>query len=194
MMLLTSFIIVGAYTFYFSKKANRNKGNIGTSLGKCMVMMLSMTTSLTLSLILAFLLPGMLAVLTVVAIAICAITAFIIGRPFGLTAVMESLSTTLMGAMMGAMLGVMLRIDSQTFMLVSMDLIYLASILFVTFNIKRHDVKETHPTKRLRELAPFFLTLLFSIIIIGTTAAWESDFFKVGNDPEMDMQHHQHGG
>ncbi|MGE7761354.1 hypothetical protein [Peribacillus sp. NPDC097895] len=194
MLLLTSFIIVGAYTFYFSKKVNRNKDHIGTSLGKCMVMMLSMTTSLTLSLILAFMLPGMLAVLTVVAIAICAVAAIIIGSPFGLTAVMESISTTLMGAMMGAMLGVMLPLGSQTFMLVSMDLIYLASILFVTFYIKRHDVKETHPTKRMKELVPFYLTLLFSIIMIGTTAAWESDFFKVGNDPEMDMQHHKHGG
>lgn len=112
-------------------------------------------------------------------------------KAFGLTAVMESLSTTLMGAMMGAMLGVMLPLDSQTFMLVSMDLIYLCSIFFVTFYIKREDVKET---KSGRGLDPFFLTLLFSIIIIGTSAFWERDYFKVGGDSEMDMQHHQHGG
>ncbi|MFF2456096.1 hypothetical protein [Peribacillus simplex] len=191
MLLLTSFMIVMAYTVYFSKKAHQKKEHIGVSLGKCMVMMLSMTTSLTLSLMLSFLLPGRLAVLTVLAIAICAVAAAIIGRPFGLTAVMESLSTTLMGAMMGAMLGVMLPLDSQTFMLVSMDLIYLASIFFVTFYIKREDVKEL---KSGRGFAPFYLTLLFSIIIIGTTAVWESDYFKVGDDSEMDMQHHQHGG
>ncbi|MED3909724.1 hypothetical protein P4597_11100 [Peribacillus simplex] len=129
--------------------------------------------------------------LTVLAIAICAVAGFIIGRPFGLISVMECLSTTLMGAMMGAMLGVMLPLDSQTFMLVSMDMIYLASIFLVTFYIKREDVKET---KSGRGFAPFFLTLLFSIIIIGTTAVWESDYFKVGDDSEMDMQHHQHDG
>ncbi|MCY9136905.1 hypothetical protein [Peribacillus frigoritolerans] len=42
--------------------------------------------------------------------------------------------------------------------------------------------------------APFFLTLLFSIIIIGTSAIWERDYFKVGGDSELDMQHHQYGG
>lgn len=191
MLLLTSFMIVMAYTIYFCKKAHLKKDHIGVGLGKCMVMMLSMTTSLTLSLMLSFLMPGKLAVLTVLAIAICVVAGFIIGKPFGLTAVMESLSTTLMGAMMGAMLGVMLPLDSQTFMLVSMDLIYLCSIFFVTFYIKREDVKET---KSGRGLDPFFLTLLFSIIIIGTSAVWERDYFKVGGDSEMDMQHHQHGG
>ncbi|GAA1379350.1 hypothetical protein [Peribacillus frigoritolerans] len=191
MLLLTSFMIVVAYTIYFSKKAHLKKDHIGVSLGKCMVMMLSMTTSLTLSLMLSFLMPGKLAVLTVLAIAICAVAGFIIGKPFGLTAVMESLSTTLMGAMMGAMLGVMLPLDSQTYMLVSMDLIYLCSIFFVTFYIKREDVKET---KSGRGFAPFCLTLMFSIIIIGTSAVWERDYFKVGGDSEMDMQHHQHGG
>ncbi|MGE7594632.1 hypothetical protein ACQKM1_13130 [Peribacillus frigoritolerans] len=191
MLLLTSFMIVVAYTIHFSKIAHRKKENIGVGLGKCMVMMLSMTTSLTLSLMLSFLMAGKLAVLTVLAIAICAVAGFIIGQPFGLTAVMESLSTTLMGAMMGAMLGVMLPLDSQTFMLVSMDLIYLGSIFFVTFYIKREDIKET---KSGRGVAPFFLTLLFSIIIIGTSAVWERDYFKVGGDSEMDMQHHQHGG
>ncbi|MCM3677442.1 hypothetical protein M3699_27665 [Peribacillus simplex] len=129
MLLLTRFMIVVAYTFYFSKKAHQKKDHIGVSLGKCMVMMLSMTTSLTLSLMLSFLLPGKLVVLTVLAIAICAVAGFIIGRPFGLISVMESQSTTLMGAVMGAMLGVMLPLDSQTFMLVSMDLITLPYIL-----------------------------------------------------------------
>lgn len=191
MLMLTSFMIVMAYTIYFSKKAHLKKDHIGVGLGKCMVMMLSMTTSLTLSLMLSFLMPGKLAVLTVLAIAICAVAGFIIGRPFGLTAVMESLSTTLMGAMMGGMLGVMLPLDSQTFMLVSMDLIYLCSIFIVTFYIKRAGVKET---KSGRGFTPFFLTLLFSIIIIGTSAVWERDYFKVGGDSEMDMQHHQHGG
>lgn len=190
MLLLTSFMIVVAYTIYFSKKAHLKKDQIGVGLGKCMVMMISMTTSLTLSLMLSFLMPGKLAVLTVLAIAICAVSGFIIGRPFGLTAVMESLSTTLMGAMMGAMLGVMLPLDSQTFMLVSMDLIYLGSIFFVTFYIKREDVKETKSGR----VAPLLLTLLFSIIIIGTSAVWERDYFKIGGDSEMDMQHHQHGG
>ncbi|USK66018.1 hypothetical protein [Peribacillus frigoritolerans] len=191
MLLLTSFMIVMAYTIYFSKKAHLKKDHIGVGLGKCMVMILSMTTSLTLSLMLSFLMPGKLAGLTVLAIALCAVAGFIIGRPFGLTAVMESLSTTLMGAMMGAMLGVMLPLDSQTFMLVSMDLIYLCSIFIVTFYIKRAGVKET---KSGRGVAPFFLTLLFSIIIIGTSAVWERDYYKVGGDSEMDMQHHQHGG
>jgi hypothetical protein len=190
MLLLTSFMIVLAYTIYFSKKAHLKKDHIGVGLGKCMVMMLSMTTSLTLGLMLSFLMPGKLAVLTVLAIAICAVAGFIIGRPFGLRTVMESLSTTLMGAMMGAMLGVMLPLYSQTFMLVSMDLIYLGSICFVTFYIKREDVKET----KWRGGVPFLLTLLFSIIIIGTSAAWERDYFKVGGNSEVDMQHHKHGG
>ncbi|MCP1093865.1 hypothetical protein ACPOM7_10350 [Peribacillus castrilensis] len=92
---------------------------------------------------------------------------------------------------MGAMLGVMLPLDSQTFMLVSMDLIYLCSIFIVTFYIKRAGVKEK---KSGRGFTPFFLTLLFFIIIIVTSAVWERDYFKVGGDSEMDMQHHQHGG
>ncbi|PJN90295.1 hypothetical protein [Bacillus sp. mrc49] len=191
-MLLISFTIVWAYTFYFFKKAHDYKNHVGASLGKCMVMMISMTTSLTLSLILSFLLPGRLAVLTVLSIVLCSVAAFIIGSPFGSLAVMESISTTLMGAMMGAMLGVMLPLDSRIFMLLSMDLIYLVSIFFVTYQLKRQVFKET-PPQRMRELAPFFLTLLCSVIIIGTTAAWESDYFKDGGDPKMDMHNHQHG-
>ncbi|MFP3509708.1 hypothetical protein SB775_08590 [Peribacillus sp. SIMBA_075] len=87
--------------------------HIGVSLGKCMVMMLSITASLMLS----FLLPGKLRFYHSGHLNMCS-GSINQRKPFGLTAVMESLSTTLIGAM----LGVMLALDSQTFMIISVNL------------------------------------------------------------------------
>ncbi|MDM5296106.1 hypothetical protein QUF81_23670 [Peribacillus simplex] len=112
--------------------------HIGVSLGKCMVMMLSITASL----MLPFLLPGKLRFYRSGHLNMCS-GSINSGRPFGLTAVMESLSTTLIGAMLGVMLALDDHFDESE---------YLPSIFFVTFYIKREDVKET---KSGRGFAPF---------------------------------------
>jgi NhaP-type Na+/H+ or K+/H+ antiporter len=190
LVFISSALIVG-YTIFFSIHIASKKQCVSPATGKCISMGVGMVSSTMIGLILALLMPGELAYSTVLSILVSAVSAYFIGKHFGVSGIIEALSASFMGAMMGAMLGDMTPENRQTFIIVSMDIIYLLSIISLMFMVNKEVVKQNVMTKI--KLTPLLLSLVLSISVIGIAVTMETHTHVPVDMPEMNMNHqHQH--
>lgn len=162
MLAFFSLVLVGGFSIFFFISARTRNKDVASAYSKCIPMVVGMTSSLTIGLIVSIWLPEM-AKATVLSVLISAVIALLIGLPFNTNGLVEAQASSLMGSMMGAMLGIMLAPSEITFMIISMDFIYLLSIFAMMLLMhKKHTLKESLKSRPV----PFYLSFVLSIVII----------------------------
>ena len=134
-------------------------------------MALGMVSSTMIGLIFVHLVSGELAYSTVLSIVVSFIVAFFIGRHFGLSGIIEAFGASFMGAMMGAMLGDMIPGNRQSFMMIAMDIIYVATV--ISFMLIMNNDADKEKRMRVKIATPLLMSLILSLSIIGLAATIE---------------------
>lgn len=188
MLLIISSIMIIAYTVYFCIHTAAKKQYVSSTSGKCISMLLGMVSSTMIGLIIALLFPGELAYTTVLSIVVSCFVAYFVGKLFGLSGIIEAIAASFMGAMMGAMLGEMVPQNHEAFMMIAMDIIYLASVISMMLMVNKEAVKE----KRIKvtQVAPLLLSLVLSLSVIGIVAILEVNVHDKQTNPEISQGHH----
>lgn len=190
MLVFISLALIVGYTIFFSIQIASKKQCVSPATGKCISMGVGMVSSTMIGLILALLMPGELAYSTILSILVSGVSAYFIGKHFGVSGIIEALSASFMGAMMGAMLGDMTPENRQTFIIVSMDIIYLLATISLMFMVNKEVVKQNVMTKI--NLTPLLLSLVLSISVIGIAVTMETRTPVPVDMPEMNMNHQHH--
>ena len=188
MLLIISSLMIVAYTVYFCIHAAEKKQYVSSTCGKCISMALGMVSSTMIGLIFAHLVPGELAYSTVLSIVVSFIVAFFIGRHFGLSGIIEAFGASFMGAMMGAMLGDMIPENRQSFMMIAMNIIYVATVISFMLIMNNDAVKEKR--MRVKIATPLIMSLILSLSIIGLAATIEGGTQDVNKKQENPVEHH----
>ncbi len=188
MLLILSSLMIIAYTIYFCFHAAEKKETVSSTCGKCISMALGMVSSTIIGLIFDIFLPGELAYSTVLAIVVSFVVAFFIGRHFGLSAIIEAFGASFMGAMMGAMLGDMIPENRQSFMFITMDIIYVVTVILFMFILNNDAVKEKRMRRKIA--TPLILSLILSLSLIGLVATIEGGTQDVNKKQENLVEHH----
>lgn len=182
-----SALMIFVYTIYFGIYVKLKKPKISDASGKCISMSLGMVSSTMIGLILALILRGELAYSTILSIVTSCILAYFIGKSFGISGIIEGMAASFMGAMMGAMLGVMIPAKRETFMMISMDLMYLVTITSLLFMINKEAGSEKHMKATI--LAPLFLSFLLFISMISLVAMLEAGIRETNKNSETEVEH-----
>ena len=187
MQLVISALMIVTYTIYFYTYTMTKKQNVSPASGKCISMSLGMVSSTMIGLILSLLLPGDLAYSTVLSIVVSCILAYFIGGLFGTSGIMEAMTASFMGAMMGAMLGDMILENRYTFIMISMDIIYLVTVSSLLFMIN----KETGKGNQMKGaiVAPLLLSIILFLSMISFVAILEGGTKDVNKQPSVEQHH-----
>jgi len=186
LILMSGFIaILYTYVLYFSAKKLQVRKAEGKM--KCVPMAYGMMFGTLIGLVATFLYPGDLAVTTVVSMIVSSCFAVFVGKLFDLAGIIEALGATLMGAMMGAMLAAMTPDTRISFMLIAMDLFYVAVVGLLLYFMKQHSVKKEKVNMKK-------VTLGACIIAVATCTTLVSSVLldQMENPQQVEQSDHMH--
>ncbi len=189
MLLLISSLMVIVYFLLFYMVGRKKREFVHQTTSKCIGMAYGMISGTTIGMLIAFYIPRDLAISTVIAIVVSTLFAFGIGQQFGIGGIIEAVGSSFMGAMMGAMLAEMIPATRQTFIIVSMDLIYIFVVLGL-LALMNYEEKKVKKTLSQLKIVPFLILFLITFSSICAAASVEMNSSE--HEAPMTAKEHHH--